>query len=85
MATALTDKHFHLMQHALGLTRKKKPTRNYFYCDGNDPDWSYLVDNGFATRNPGWTEGKAYFRLTFEGAKSIYSKPMSKKYFEDLP
>ena len=73
------------MQHALGLNYKKKPTRNYYYCDGDRPSWSDLVDKGLATRNEGWTEGKAYFRLTFEGVKTVFSKPISRKYFNELP
>jgi hypothetical protein len=81
----LSKEQLSVINHALGLTRKKKPSRNYFYCDGNNAEWSDLVDKGFATRNPGWTEGKAYFRLTFEGAKAVYQKPMSRKYFEELP
>lgn len=81
----ISNEQLSVMNHALGLNRKKKPNRNYFYCDGNNPVWSDLVDKGFATRSAGWTEGKAYFRVTFEGAKSIYTKPMSKKYFDELP
>ncbi len=72
------------MNHALGLNYKKKPSQNYFYCDGNRPSWSDLVDKGFAVRNAGWTEGKAYFRLTFEGMKLVFSKPISQKYFSKL-
>lgn len=73
------------MDHALGLNYKKKPTRNYFYCNSNDPNWTDLVIKGLATMSGGWSEGKAYFRLTFEAAKGIYGKPMSRKYFEELP
>lgn len=82
--SALSKEQINQMKHALGLTYKKKPTRNYYYINGDDPLWSDLVDRGFATRSQGWTEGKAYFRLTFEGAKSIFTKPMSRKYFEEL-
>lgn len=81
----LTKDQVSEMNHALGLNYKKKPTRNYYYCDGNRPSWSDLVDRGLAKRNAGWTEGKAYFRLTYEGAKTVFSKPMSRKYFNDLP
>ncbi|MEK3674625.1 hypothetical protein [Paenibacillus sp. FSL R10-2771] len=85
MNHTLTKEQRNEMEHALGLTYKKKPTRNYYYCNGDDPSWSDLVDKGIATRSPGWSEGKAYFRLTLEGAKMIFTKPMSRKYFEELP
>lgn len=81
----LTKDQVSEMNHALGLNYKKKPTRNYYYCDGNRPSWSDLVDKGMATRSPGWTEGKTYFRLTFEGMKLVFKKPISKKYFNNLP
>lgn len=82
---ALTKEQINQMEHALGLHYKKKPSRNYYYCNGDDPSWSDLVEKGFATRSDGWTEGKAYFRLTFEGAKVIFTKPMSRQYFDELP
>lgn len=72
-------------RHALGLTYKKKPTRNYFYTNANDKNWRDLVEKGLATTSAGWNEGKAYFRLTFEAAKMLYGKPMSLKYFKELP
>jgi hypothetical protein len=73
------------MNHALGLNYKKKPTRNYYYCEGCRPSWSQLVDNGYATRSTGWSEGKTYFRLKYEGAKLVFKKQMSRKYFNNLP
>lgn len=82
---ALSKDQISEMNHALGLNYKKKPTRNYFYCDGNRQSWSDLVDKGLATRSVGWREGKAYFRLTFEGMRQVFSKPISKKYFNELP
>jgi hypothetical protein len=81
----LSREQYCQMQHALGLNYKKKPTRNYFYCDRKNPVWADLVDKGLAKTATGWEEGKAYFRLTFEAAKLIFTKPMSEKYFEDLP
>jgi hypothetical protein len=84
-ATELSRDQIGQMKHALGLNYKNKPSRNYFYCDGNNPTWSDLVDKGLANRHEGWTEGKAYFRLTYEAAKLIFTKPMSRKYFAELP
>lgn len=81
----LSKEQINQMQHALGLGRKSKPSRNYFYCDRKNPVWADLVDKGLAKTTTGWEEGKTYFRLTYETAKLIYTKPMSKKYFEDLP
>lgn len=81
----LSKEQINQMEHALGLSRKKKPSRNYFYTDRKNPIWADLVEKGIAKTATGWEEGKAYFRLTFEGAKLIYAKPMSKKYFDDLP
>lgn len=72
------------MQHALGLTRVKKPNRNMFYTNGDDANWNDLVSKGYATKGSGWTAGKAYFFVTWEGLKRIYSKPISKKYFSEI-
>lgn len=80
----LTREQYRQMQHALGLNYKKKPYRNRFYCDRKNPVWADLVDKGLATASTGWEEGKAYFWLTYEAAKLVFAKPMSKKYFEEL-
>jgi hypothetical protein len=70
------------MKHALGLPRKPKPYRNYFFLSKPSQDWEELVGKGFANRSKG--DEKVYYWLTFEGAKLVYGKRMSKKYFDEL-
>lgn len=73
------------MEHALGLNYDKKPTRNNFYCNANNKNWNDLLNKGVAIKRGGWDEESAYFRLTFEGAKLVYSsKPMSIDFFNKL-
>lgn len=81
----LTKEQRNMMEHALGLNYKKKPYRNRFYTNSDDPHWLSLVSQGLAEQCGGWQEGECYFRLTFVGAKTIFTKPMSRKYFDDLP
>ncbi|MEE4577836.1 MULTISPECIES: hypothetical protein [Paenibacillus] len=80
----LNEEQLENVKHALGLNYNKKPTRNNFYCDADDAGWNDLVAKGLATKRGGWDEESAYFRLTYEGAKTVYTKPMSRKYFETL-
>lgn len=80
----VTSSQFAKMRHALGMDYKSKPWRNYYYCNTNDAEWNDLVNKGFATKGEGHTEEKAYFFVTFEGAKLVYGKRMSKKYFNGL-
>lgn len=80
----ISNEQLEQMKHALGLPRSKKPYRNRFYIDSNNALWNDLVEKGFATKHGGWEEDMAYFRLTFEAAKTVYGKSMSKKDFDDL-
>lgn len=80
----ITKEQRNAMEHALGLNYKKKPYRNRYYTDSNNPHWLSLVNQGLAEQGGGWQEGKCYFRVTFDGAKAIFAKPMSRKYFDDL-
>lgn len=80
----ITDEQRRIMEHALGLDYKKKPYRNRFYTRSDDPHWLALVSNGLAEQGGGWEKDRCYFRVTFDGAKAIFTKPMSKKYFDDL-
>ncbi len=82
--TDITPAQMEEMRHCLGLNYKKKPFRNYFYCSAVDANWNYLVDKGLAIKGGGWNTESAYYRLTFEAAKMVYGKPMSKKFYEEL-
>jgi hypothetical protein len=72
------------MKHALGLGRKKRPYRNYFFVNSPDNDWDDLVNKGFAKKTEGINEGSIVYYLTFEAVKLIYGKRMSKKYYDEL-
>lgn len=80
----LTKEQKDMMEHALGLNYKKKPYRNRYYTNSDNPHWLSLVSRGLAEQGGGWNEGMCYFRVTFDGAKAIFTKPMSRKYFDDL-
>lgn len=79
----VSTEQLRMMKHALGLPRKKKPYRNYFYCSVTDKEWNDLVNKGFATKRGGWSEDKAYYFLTYEAVKLVYGKPISKKYYDE--
>ena len=59
------------MEHALGLSRKKKTYRNRFYTQKNDSDWDDLVDKGLAVKRKGWEDDMAYFHVTEKGAELL--------------
>jgi hypothetical protein len=84
MIETLTADQISAMRHALGLNYKKKPSRNYYYTSRKNPVWCDLESKGLAITSAGWEADRAYFFLTFEGAKTIFTKPMSRKYFEAL-
>lgn len=80
----VTSKQIGMMQNALGLRYKKKPYRNYFYCSTDNDEWNDLVSKGFATKWRGWSEGKSYFHLTYEGAQLVYGKEISEAEYQEL-
>lgn len=80
----ITKEQRSVMEHALGLNYKKKPYRNRYYTSSDNLQWLSLVSSGLAEQGGGWSEGMCYFRVTFAGAKAIFTKPMSRKYFDDL-
>lgn len=83
-AVELTKEQRSMMEHALGLNYKKKPYRNRYYTNSDNEHWLDLVSKGLAEQCGGWEKGRCYFIVTFEGAKTIFTKPMSREYFDDL-
>lgn len=79
----VSDEQLEIMKHALGIGRKSKPYRNYYFCS-DDNDWNELISKGFAKRYEAHTDGKYYYYLTFEAVKLIYGKRISKKYYDEL-
>jgi hypothetical protein len=59
------------MKHALGLNKDPKQDRNYFYCSTKSLEWEDLVEKGLATKDPGWDEESAYYRVTEKGINLI--------------
>ena len=82
----VSDAQLALMRHALGLGRRKRPYRNYFYTNCQAPEWTDLVAKDLALPASGSRFGYpiAAFYLTYAGAKLAYGKPMSEKRFEAL-
>jgi hypothetical protein len=77
----ISDEQRDMMNHALGLNYKKKPCRNHSYASSDNEHWNDLVEKGLAVKIEGWEEGKSYYHITYKGAKLVYGKPMSIKYF----
>lgn len=66
-----TESQREQMRHALGLNYSNEQTRNYFYTDGNDPEWNDLVDKGYASKRNGWDDDSAYYFVSEEGKKLV--------------
>jgi hypothetical protein len=84
MLENVTEQQLKEMRHALGLDYKNRPYRNRYYCSTNNVNWNDLVDKELARKLPGWESDSAYYKLTFEAAKAVYGKRMSKKYYNEL-
>lgn len=69
----VTERQIKMMKHALGLNYSTEQTRNYFYCETNNPEWNDLVAKGYATKLRAWDDESAYFRVTEEGIRLIES------------
>ena len=78
----LTTEHLRKLRYALGLNKRKKPWRNYYGSIGANADWEHLCDLGIARRSPSATKEVTY-TVTFEAAKALYGKPMSRNYFDN--
>ncbi|MCI3922450.1 hypothetical protein MO973_19645 [Paenibacillus sp. TRM 82003] len=69
----ITESQIEQMKHALGMNYAKLPTRNFFYCELDDPEWNDLVEKGFAYKRPGWDDESAYFYVTEAGVNHIFA------------
>ncbi|AKO91957.1 hypothetical protein BEH_07500 [Priestia filamentosa] len=73
------------MKHALGMSYKSKPYRNYFHVNEPDDDWEDLVNKGFAKRGTGINKGTStVYWLTYAATKLVYGKRISEKYYNEL-
>jgi hypothetical protein len=75
-----------LMQHCIGIGRKKKPYRNHFFTQETDKDWNELVEKGLAakgTKHPNNDEF-IYFWLSKQGLEFVLRKSVSDKVYNEL-
>ncbi|WP_121616662.1 hypothetical protein [Virgibacillus halodenitrificans] len=82
----VSSKQLGNMKHALGLGRKNRPYRNYFFLNSPSIEWEDLVDKGFAKKNTNTINGgsSVVYYLTYEATKLVYGKRISKKYYDEL-
>lgn len=75
-----------LMQHCVGIGRKRKPYRNYFFTQETDKDWNELVEKGLAkkgTNHPN-NDKYIYFWLSKKGLELILGRSVSDKFYKEL-
>lgn len=74
------------MKHTLGMDYKKKPYRNYFYCNKDDVNWNDLVEKGLAIKGGSWNneDENCYFKLSKEGVEFILGKQMKESIYKEL-
>ena len=73
------------MRHALGIGRKSKPYRNYYFLNSPNQDWEDLIQKGFARKYKAINDGTSIvYYVTYEATKLIYGKRISKKYYDEL-
>ncbi|MNI86188.1 hypothetical protein D3C73_1432550 [compost metagenome] len=72
------------MKHCLGLNYKKRPYRNYFYCNDPNPLWEDLVHKGHAKKCGGHTPDAIVYYLIFESTRLVYGKRISEKAWREL-
>lgn len=82
----VTPYQLELMQHCVGIGRKRKPYRNYFFTQETDKDWNELVEKGLAqkgTNHPNNDE-YIYFWLSKQGLEFILGRSVSEKFYKEL-
>lgn len=82
----ITPYQLDLIQHCVGIGRKKKPYRNYFFTQETDKDWNDLVNKGLAvkgTKHPNNDE-HIYFWLSKQGLEYVLGKSVSEKVYKEL-
>ena len=80
-----TSEQLRKMKHALGLSRKSKPYRNYYSLNSPNDEWEDLINKGFANKCKGINGGSSVvYYVNFEATKLIYGKRMSKKFYDEL-
>ena len=79
----ITGEQLRKMSHALGLSRKNKPYRNYYSLTSPNQDWEDLIEKGFAKKCKGFNDSIIYY-VTFEAVQLLYSKKISKEFYDEL-
>ncbi|OPJ63708.1 hypothetical protein [Clostridium chromiireducens] len=82
----VTPYQLELMKHCVGIGRKRKPYRNYFFTQETDKDWNELVEKELAekgTNNPNKDE-YIYFWLSKKGLEFILGRSVSEKFYKEL-
>ena len=82
----VTNYQLELMQHCIGVGRKEKPYRNYFFTQETDRNWNELVEKGLAikgTKKPNNDEF-IYFWLSKQGVEFVLGKSVSDKVYKNL-
>lgn len=73
------------MKHALGLGGKDKPYRNYYSLTTPNQDWEDLIEKGFANKTNSCNDPDSIiYYVTFEAVKLLYSKTISKEFYDEL-
>lgn len=82
----ITDKQLELMKHSLGLTRNKKPYRNYFFTLEDDKDWNELVEKGLAIKGKDHPNDDKYiyFFVSKQGLEFVLGKSVSDKVYNEI-
>lgn len=79
----VTEEQLNDMKHALGLDRGKKPYRNRFYSESNNPEWDSLVNKHLADKIEEQPNRTSYW-LTEQGVEYVLGKSISDKYYKEL-
>ncbi|MBN7575434.1 hypothetical protein C1H57_08435 [Clostridium sp. 2-1] len=82
----VTQYQLDIMRHCVGIGRKNKPYRNYFFTQETDKDWNELVQKGLAekgTNHPNNDEC-IYFWLSKQGLELILGRSVSDKFYKEL-
>lgn len=82
----VTPYQLELMQHCVGIGRKKKPYRNNFFTKETDKDWNELVEKGLAVKGNRRPNGDEciYFWLSKQGVEFLLGKSVSDKVYKEL-
>jgi hypothetical protein len=82
----VTEYQFKLMQHCIGISKNKRPYRNFFFTQENDTNWNQLAEKGLAIKgieHPNNDE-YIYFWLSKQGVEFVLKKSISDEVYKKL-